>query len=277
MFSLSTKIKDFIARKPTVSVISLRGIVAASPSNSICISNVNAALEKAFETRNIKAVAIEINSPGGSPAQASLIFKRIRGLSKEKKIPVITFVEDIAASAGYYIACAGDEIYVDECSLVGSIGVLSANLGFNKVLDHYQIERRMFTRGKYKGSMDPLSEMKPQDMEPLNELLDSLYLNFIKVVKERRGDKLKKTSILDDELFSGRVWSGEKSLELGLVDGIGTKKEILTQKFGKDIKIQNIRVGSFFQGFLQSYSIQSIVESIIKAVENRALWSMYGK
>jgi len=192
MFSLSTKIKDFIARKPTVSVISLRGIVAASPSNSICISNVNAALEKAFETRNIKAVAIEINSPGGSPAQASLIFKRIRGLSKEKKIPVITFVEDIAASAGYYIACAGDEIYVDECSLVGSIGVLSANLGFNKVLDHYQIERRMFTRGKYKGSMDPLSEMKPQDMEPLNELLDSLYLNFIKVVKERRGDKLKK-------------------------------------------------------------------------------------
>lgn len=264
-----------------VPVVSLRGVIhsTSSPafSKNLNEANVNPFLERAFDNRsgNIQAVALLINSPGGSPAQSSLIYKRIKQLSKEKNIKVMSFVEDVAASGGYFLACAGEEIYVNEASIVGSIGVISAGFGFQKLIKNYEIERRILKQGKYKGIlMDPFSEMKPEDVEQVNDMQKEVFEHIKNSVIESRGEKLKRTS--SEDIFSGRIFTGRRAMELGLVDGIGGVHSVLREKFGKDIKLDFIKAGGLFPDFMGNYSTRSLTDSVVATLEDRALWSQYG-
>ena len=184
-------------------------------------------LDRAFGMRNAAAVALAINSPGGSPAQSHLIFRRIRDLAEEKKRRVIAFVEDAAASGGYMIACAADEIIADPNSIVGSIGVVGGSFGFDKLIAKLGIERRLYTSGEHKAMLDPFLPENAEDVERLKKLQREIHDDFIALVKSRRGGKLAG----DDSLFSGEYWTGRRALDLGLVDAIGDLRSVLASAF----------------------------------------------
>ena len=208
----------FIKSPPTVSVVRLQGVIAAQ-GRGAALNDAGLAglLQKAFSKGKPKAVALAINSPGGSPSQSSLIAARIRRLAEEKEVKVYAFVEDVAASGGYYIASAADEIWVDHHSITGSIGVISAGFGFNELMERYGIERRVYTAGKSKSMLDPFRPEKEEDIARLKVLHEHIHTAFIDHVKARRGDKLN-TGM---ELFDGSIWAGEQGLETGLIDGVG--------------------------------------------------------
>ena len=216
-------------KKKIIPVVHISGVIGniGGLRNGVTISSVENLLEKAFKIKNVPAVAIIINSPGGSPVQSSLIYKRIRSLASKKKVKVIFFVEDVAASGGYYIACAGDEIYVDENSIIGSIGVIYASFGFEKLIKKYGIERRIFTTGKYKSILDSFQKQKLSDVKKLKSVQMEIFKNFKNVVLESRNRKINRKN---QNIFSGGFWVGKEAIKLGLVDGIGDLKTTMEKK-----------------------------------------------
>jgi signal peptide peptidase SppA len=224
---------------PVVPVVRLSGpIGAVMPFRSgLAMSGVAPLLERAFSVPGAKAVALVINSPGGSAAQSHLIFKRIRSLAEEKKLPVIAFVEDAAASGGYMIACAADEIYADPASIVGSIGVVSASFGFHELIERLGIERRVHTAGKSKAMLDPFRPENPDDVIRLKGLQVKIHDVFVDLVRSRRGEKLNDSY---DDLFSGAFWVGAEAVDLGLVDGLGDIRSVMRQRFGDKVRFRMI-------------------------------------
>jgi len=253
---------------PTVAVIRLQGVIAGGGRGTLNDASLGPIIEKAFARGKPDAVALEINSPGGSPVQSSLIGARIRRLAEEKEIPVIAFVEDVAASGGYWLACAADEIYGDDSSIIGSIGVISAGFGAHELMARQGVERRVYTAGKSKSMLDPFRPEKPEDVARLKALLGDVHDNFIDHVKARRGDKLDKEA----ELFTGEVWLAGKARALGLIDGIGHLKPLLKERFGDKVKMRRYGLR---RPFLARFGAQ-MVDDAARAVEERAAFAQFG-
>ena len=230
-------------------------------------------IKKAFSLKKAPSVAISINSPGGSPVQSHLIYKFIRELAKKNKKKVIVFTEDVAASGGYLIACAGDEIYANPSSIVGSIGVIYSSFGFKDLIQKMGIQRRVYTAGKNKSTLDPFLEEKTEDIERLKNIQLELHQDFINVVEESRTSKLKKDKGI--ELFSGELWSGRKAKELGLVDGLGNADQILKEKYGEDVVIKKFEKP---KGWLAKKlsSSEDQADKLINILEERSIWQRYG-
>ena len=231
-------------------------------------------LKKAFSFKKVKHVAISINSPGGSPVQSHLIYSYIRQLADKKKIKVIIFAEDVAASGGYLISCAGDEIYANSSSIIGSIGVISASFGFKDLIKKLGIERRVYTAGKNKSTLDPFVEEKEEDIKRLKSIQLELHSDFIKVVENSRGSKLKEPE--KNNIFTGEFWTGSAALKIGLIDGIGNADQILKEKFGDKVIIKNFEKQKGFIAKKLSSSIQNPVEGFANVIEEKSIWQKFG-
>jgi signal peptide peptidase SppA len=265
---------SFFKKKKIVAHIKLNGIIgnAGKFKQGIDFSGQEEIIEKAFSLKKAKVVAITINSPGGSPVQSHLIYKFIRAQAKKNKKKVIVFAEDVAASGGYLIACAGDEIYANSSSIIGSIGVIYSSFGFTELIKKIGVERRVHTAGKNKSTLDPFLDEKKEDIERLKTIQLDLHKDFIKVVEESRGSKLIKSEV---ELFSGEFWSGSKAKELGLVDGIGNANEVLKEKFGEEIVIKKFEKSKgWLSKKLSSSSNQ--IDQFANILEERSIWQRYG-
>lgn len=224
--------------KPRVNVINLDGVIGSvNLKQGLTLYNLNKCLEQAFESKNLKAVILNINSPGGSPVQSELIAKRIIQLSKKHNVPVISFVEDMAASGGYWLACAGEEIIVAENSILGSLGVIFSGFGLHKAIDRLGIERRVHTSGKNKSLLDPFAPEKKEDLVIIKRVQEDIYQNFKNHVHSMRKDKLK---LEDDEIFTGAVWSGKQAIEIGLADKVGDIFSEVEKRFGEDVEVKFI-------------------------------------
>jgi signal peptide peptidase SppA len=232
MFSLFKK-------KTVVPHVRLTGVIGAAGNfkQGIDLVGQRDIIKKAFSLKKVKHVAISINSPGGSPVQSHLIYSYIRQLASKNKIKVLIFAEDVAASGGYLISCAGDEIYANSSSIIGSIGVISASFGFKDLIKKIGIERRVYTAGKNKSTLDSFADAKDEDIEKLKSIQLELHADFIKVVETSRGSKLKEPE--KNNIFTGEYWTGATALKLGLIDGIGNADQILKQKFGEKVIIKN--------------------------------------
>ena len=231
-------------------------------------------LKKAFSFKKAKYVAISINSPGGSPVQSHLIYSYIRQLADQKKIKVIIFAEDVAASGGYLISCAGDEIYANSSSIIGSIGVISASFGFKDLIKKIGIERRVYTAGKNKSTLDPFVEEKEEDIKRLKSIQLELHSDFIKVVEKSRGTKLK--DVEKNNIFTGEFWAGSSALKLGLIDGIGNADQILKEKFGEKVIIRKFEKQKGFIAKKLSSSKNELFESFSNVIEEKSMWQKYG-
>jgi len=265
---------SFFKKKKIIAHIKLNGVIgnAGKFKQGIDFAGQEEIIEKAFSLKKGKVVAITINSPGGSPVQSHLIYKFIRAQANKNKKKVIVFAEDVAASGGYLIACAGDEIYANSSSIIGSIGVIYSSFGFTELIKKIGVERRVHTAGKNKSSLDPFQEEKSEDIERLKNIQLDLHKDFIKVVEESRGAKLKKNGI---ELFSGEFWAGSKAKELGLVDGLGNANEILKEKFGDDVVIKKFEKSKgWLSKKLSSSSNQ--IDQLANILEERSIWQRYG-
>ncbi len=273
--------------RAVVAVVRLNGVIGAvSPlRGGIDFASVVGPLDAAFEMKGIKAVALGINSPGGSPVQSSLIFKRIRALAEEKSLPVYAFAEDVAASGGYMLACAADEIYADESSIVGSIGVVSAGFGFTGLIDKLGVERRVHTAGESKSMLDPFKPENPDDVARLEALQKEVHENFKALVRRARGSRLAETS---GDIFTGAFWAAEGAKARGLIDGIGDLRGILRQKFGKEVRLKVVggrrpfwKRGIGLSGGSGSLAepaglADGFVQGLLGAIEARSLWSRFG-
>jgi len=279
-------------KKPVVPVLRLSGPIGmATPLKpGLSLETLAEPIEKAFTMSKQPAVALVINSPGGSPVQSSLILKRIRQWAQEEDKKVYVFCEDVAASGGYYIALAGDEIYADASSIVGSIGVISSGFGFDKAIEKLGIDRRVYTAGLSKNILDPFKPEKPEDVERLQTLQRDVHDVFISVVKDRRGSRLKGD---DKDLFSGAFWSAGKAVDLGLIDGLGEVRQLMRDKFGDNVRLKvvphskggllsRLRKLPSFSSFLRTSSLfssssePSLSEDALSTLEARALWQRFG-
>jgi serine protease SohB len=265
---------------PVVPVIRFNGVIgAAVPLRpGLSLATTARTIERAFKVRNARAVALIINSPGGSPAQSHLIFQRIRQLAAEKGIPVFAYIEDIGASGGYMLACSADEIVADVYSLVGSIGVVGGSFGFEKLIDKLGIERRLYTSGERKAMLDPFLPEKPEDVKRLKAIQKDIHERFIALVKERRGGRLKGT---DKTLFSGEFWTAANALELGLIDNIGDLRSFLRSRYGDKVRTPLISaekswLGRRLPGLGKVELPLGLADEAISALEERAIWSRYG-
>jgi signal peptide peptidase SppA len=270
-----------------VPVVRLSGVIGAvTPLRpGMTLASVARVLERAFAVRNAKAVALVINSPGGSPVQSRQIYLRIKQLAAEKKLPVLVFVEDVAASGGYMIACAGDEIFCDPSSILGSIGVVGGSFGFQEAIKRLGIERRLYTAGAHKAMLDPFLPENPDDVAKLKALQREIHQIFIALVKESRGARLKGS---DDTLFTGEYWAGESSIALGLADGIGDLRSTLRARYGEKVLTPVIAQPSgLLSGLLGRKSagaghlsalesMAGLPDELISAVETRAIWAKFG-
>jgi signal peptide peptidase SppA len=258
--------------KPVVAVVKLHGVITPTPSplsrGTININTVEQALVKAFDHERLRAVALAINSPGGAPTQSALVGERIRELADRKKVPVIAFCEDVAASGGYWLACAADEIYAHSSSLVGSIGVVTAGFGLNGLLERLGVERRVYTAGTHKVRLDPFRPEKDEDVEWLKGLQGQLHDQFVSWVRARRGDRLADGA----DLFTGEVWTGAKAKELGLIDGVGNLRAVLSERYPD----AELTIAEPKRPLLARLGIGGATQSLLAAVEHRALWSRYG-
>ena len=260
-------------KKKIVPHVRLTGVIGSAGrfNKGIDLAGQREILKKAFSLKKITHVAISINSPGGSPVQSHLIYSYIRQLAEKNKVKVIIFAEDVAASGGYLISCAGDEIYANSSSIIGSIGVIYSSFGFTELIKKIGVERRVHTAGKNKSTLDPFLEEKSEDIERLKNIQLDLHKDFIDVVEKSRGSKLKKSDI---ELFSGEFWSGSKSKTLGLIDGIGNAHEILKEKYGDDVIIKKFEKT---KGWLsQKLSSSNQVDQFANILEERSIWQRYG-
>jgi serine protease SohB len=261
---------------PIVHLVRLQGTIGiGTPLRPpLTFKDLDPVLERAFSKKGIAAVALVINSPGGSAAQSALIHRRIRALAEEHKIPVIAFCEDVAASGGYWLACAADEIHADASSIVGSIGVISAGFGFVEAIEKLGIERRVHTAGESKNILDPFQPEKKEDVKRLKAMQEDVHEEFKALVRGRRGGKL---TAPETELFSGAFWSGRRALDLGLIDGIGHLHDVLKLRFGDKVVIKPIAAS---QGWglkrLGFNAIAGLPEDALAALEARALWSRFG-
>ncbi|MBN8980376.1 MAG: S49 family peptidase [Rhizobiales bacterium] len=271
------------AGRPVVPVVRLHGTIGAvTPLRpGMSLASVAKLLEKAFATKGAKAVAISINSPGGSPVQSRQIYQRIRQLAQQKKLPVLVFVEDVAASGGYMIACAGDEIFCDPSSIVGSIGVVGGTFGFQDLIKKVGIERRVYTSGDHKSQLDPFLPENPDDVARLKAIQREIHDTFIALVKQSRGTRLKGE---DDYLFTGEYWAGERAVKLGLADDIGDLRSVLRARYGDKVQTPLIApAGGLLSNVMgrkpgagSLLGLTSGPEDLISAIEARALWARYG-
>jgi len=268
-------------RHPMVPVLRLTGPIGmATPLRpGLSLSGLAAPLERAFKIKRAAAIAIVVNSPGGSPVQSHLIFKRIRDLAEEHGKPVFVFIEDVGASGGYMIAAAGDEIVVDPSSIVGSIGVVAATFGFDKAIEKLGVERRVYTAGDRKVMLDPFQPEKPEDVKRLKTLQKDVHAMFVDLVKSRRGAALKGS---DKLLFSGEFWSGMKAVELGLADRLGDLKGVLKERYGDKVRLVPIPTarGGLLRRLRPLASLETplspLADDFVSAIETRALWSRFG-
>jgi len=261
---------------PVIPVVRLQGVIASEPRpGRLNIASVAPLLKRAFAIKSAPAVAIIVNSPGGSPVQSRLIAKRIRDLADETGKPVLVFVEDAAASGGYFIATAGDEIIADPSSIVGSIGVIFAGFGFVEALEKLGVERRVHTAGRNKSTLDPFLPEKAEDVERIKRLETDIYDVFVGWVKQRRAGKL---TAPDDELFTGEFWSGQRGLGLGLVDAVGDLRSVLQGRYGNKIELKVIapkRPLLSLPGLGFPTQI-NFGDDLIAAAEDRTVWSRIG-
>jgi serine protease SohB len=292
MPNILTRVLDFLrlllpppfrAGFPVVPVVRLSGVIGVvTPLRpGLMLATVARTLERAFSMRGACAVALIINSPGGSPSQSHLIFRRVRQLSEEKKIPVLAFIEDVGASGGYMLACAADEIVCDQFSIVGSIGVVGGTFGFPKLMDKLGIERRVYMSGERKVMLDPFLPEKPEDVKRIKAIQKDIHEHFIALVKQSRGTKLKGS---DKTLFSGEFWTAQTAIELGLADRIGDLRSTLRERYGKKVRTPLIEAERSLLGRqLPGVSLNrllanrsSLADDLVSALETRALWSRYG-
>lgn len=272
--------------RPLVTVLRLGGVIGqVGPLRAgLSLARLAPAIERAFSLPGVKAVALAINSPGGSPVQSALIARRIRQLAAEKKLPVVAFAEDVAASGGYWLACAADEIYADRSSILGSIGVIAAGFGFQDMIERIGVQRRVYTAGDRKSMLDPFRPENPDDVARLKEIQADIHESFKAWVRERRGDRLRGTP---EELFSGEFWTGPRALELGLIDGLDDLRSAMRRRFGDDVKLRlvgeerswlrrRLLTQSDFGSAGASLLPGSWPEDLLAALEARALWSRFG-
>lgn len=257
----------FLPKPVTVPVIRLQGAIGAG-SRGLSDQALAPLIERAFTKGKPAAVALVINSPGGSAVQSSLIASRIRRLADEKGIPVHAFVEDVAASGGYWLACAADDIWLDASSIVGSIGVIFASFGFHELMERQGVERRVHTAGKSKSFADPFKPERPEDVERIRAMLAPLHENFIAHVKDRRGARLKQ----DADLFNADIWVGRAAVDLGLVDGLGHVKPKLKELYGDKVRL--VPYGQR-RSLAQRLGL-AMTDTVMGAVEEKALWARYG-
>ena len=257
----------FVKSDPFVAVIRLQGAISNS-GRGLDNPGLAPVIEKAFSKGKPAAVALEINCPGGSPVQSSLIAARIRRLADEKKVPVFAFVEDVAASGGYWLASAADEIFIDNCSIVGSIGVISASFGLQDAIGKIGVERRVHTAGKSKSMLDPFQPAKPADVKKLKGWLEDLHEIFIQQVKDRRGPKLAD----HPDLFTGEVFIGQKGIDVGLADGIGHLAPVMKERFGEKVKFRRYDQK---RPLLSRFGAQ-IVDDAVAGIEERAAFARFG-
>src|ERR1700689_744225 len=269
-----------------VPVVRLSGVIGAvTPLRpGMSLAGVAKTLERAFATKNAKAVALVINSPGGSPVQSRQIYLRIRQLAAEKKLPVLVFVEDVAASGGYMIACAGDEIFCDPSSILGSIGVVGGSFGFQELIKRIGVERRLYTAGEHKAMLDPFLPENPDDVARVKALQREIHAIFIALVKQSRGNRLKGE---DSVLFTGEYWAGETSVSLGLADAIGDLRSTLRARYGEKVLTPGIAPATGLLSSLlgrksgagtlvQFDGIAGLPDEVISALETRAIWAKFG-
>lgn len=278
----------FFNRGPVVPVLRFSGPIGmVTPLRpGLALASVAGPIEKAFNLSKLPTVAVVVNSPGGSPVQSHLIFSRIRQLAAEKNKRVYVFCEDVAASGGYFLALAGDEIYADPSSIVGSIGVISASFGLNKFIDRFGIERRVHTSGKDKGALDPFQAERPEDVARFEELQRNVHDVFISIVKERRAGKLKGP---EEEMFSGTFWSAAKAMDYGLIDGVADLRGKMRALHGDKVRLRVVPLttGGLLSRFRRLPGIgaastdgfaftPSLADDVMSAIETRALWSRFG-
>lgn len=273
-------IGNWLKKKNYVAVVRLNGVIAPDADSvfsrgSLDLENTDPLLESAFSTPDIKAVALVINSPGGTPVQAALIAERIQELSKENKVKTFAFIEDVAASGGYWLACAADEIYAHQGSIVGSIGVISSGFGFDKFIKKHNIERRIYTAGTNKSMLDPFEPEDPKDIKNLKDIQNELHKQFIEWVKSRRGKKLNGS---DKKLFNGDIWTGETAKTLGLIDDCQDMKRLMKRKYGKKVRFIEFEES---KGFLASiftsakHGTSFDYNSLIQSFDRFLIWSRF--
>jgi signal peptide peptidase SppA len=266
---------------PIVAVVRLKGVIggAGLGRRGLTTAGLEAILRKAFSKR-VRAVALVINSPGGSAVQSAQIAALVRSYADDKKIPVLAFAEDVAASGGYWVAAAADEVYADAMSIVGSIGVIAATFGAHELLAKIGVERRIYTQGEHKSMLDPFKPEDPKDVERLKDIQADIHKQFIAYIKARRHLKL---NAADDALFNGDIWTGEKAKELGLVDGLGDLRTICRRKYGDDVRFMSIeRPQGWFQRRFGRFVPPDVADDegwagqLFSAVEERAWWARFG-
>ena len=278
----------FFNRGPIVPVLRFTGAIGmATPLRpGLGLASVAGAIEKAFNASKLPSVAVVVNSPGGSPVQSHLIFSRIRQLATEKEKRVYVFCEDIAASGGYFLALAGDEIYADPSSIVGSIGVISAGFGLDNFIERFCIQRRVHAAGKDKGALDPFQPERPEDVARLEALQRDVHDIFINIVKARRAGRLRGP---EEEMFSGTFWSARKAVEYGLIDGIADLRSKMRSLHGEKVRLRAVpmapsglitrlrRMPGLAPGGSEKFAFPpSLADDLISAVEARALWARFG-
>jgi serine protease SohB len=263
---------------PQVAVVRLDGVIGLRGARGLSLRRFAGALERAFSLRRLKAVALLINSPGGSPAQSSLLFRRIRQLAAEKQVPVIAFAEDVAASGGYWLALAADEIFAEDTSLLGSIGVVTASFGFEAALRKLGVERRLHTAGENKSLLDPFLAEDPKGVERLTTLQRDMHEAFKDMVRQRRGARLKAE---EAALFSGEVFTGRRALEVGLIDGIGDLRSVMRERYGEAVKLRVVEperrrflVPRF--GLPRRLDIGDLAADLLARLEERLIWARFG-
>lgn len=276
-------------RRSRVTVLRLSGVIGGGGlgRGGLTLRGVAKQMERAFEPSRLAAVALVINSPGGSPVQSALIAHRIRELADDKKVPVLAFIEDIAASGGYWLACAADEIFADQNSVVGSIGVISAGFGFQELIARHGIERRVHVTGERKMMLDPFRPENPDDVGRLMEIQADVYDSFKEMVRLRRGDRLRGDD--DDSIFSGEIWLGRRAVELGLIDGLGELTTLVRARYGKKVDIREIEEerGWLARHFSFGAAVAAgkrdsedlaggAVRAALTAIEERSWWARYG-
>lgn len=258
---------------PLVTLLRLEGVIGrASPfRGGIDAARLAPAIARAFAPKRLAAVALLVNSPGGSPVQSSLVFARIRQAAEERGVPVLAFAEDVAASGGYWLALAGDEIWADPSSIVGSIGVVFRSFGLTEAIARLGVERRVQASGPRKSALDPFRPVVPEDAAMLAAIQSDVFDAFKDVVRARRGDRLTGP---EEELFSGAFWSGKGALAHGLIDGLGDARSMLRERFGKNVRLREVtRRRSWLQ---RRFGAAGLIDDALNAVEERALWSRFG-
>ena len=268
---------------PVVGVIRLDGVIGrVGPFNrGLTLANLADIIERTFRLKRLKAVALSINSPGGAAVQSSLFAGRIRDLAEENDVPVYAFAEDVAASGGYWLALAADEIYADEKSIIGSIGVVNRGFGFTEVIKRWGIERRVYTAGDKKAMQDPFMPENTADVDHLKSLLEDIHKNFEAMVREHREGKLQAD---ENELFSGAFWTGTRALEMGLIDGIGDLRNVMRAKFGDRVKLKLVEGKKLFwrrrPGLSMAFGERAAPEdwavNALAAIEERLIWNRFG-